>query len=95
MNNTAKREGSSKVVESEELPLTYFEGSVAKFKERLYTLSYMRNNSIKTTLLLFEPELSINIVVERAKNYCKERSVNFTWIEKSIVDLTKGNEEKI
>lgn len=94
MNND---KGSSKVVETEELPLdfTYTKGVEEFLKTRLWTLSYMRNNSIKTILLLFEDELSINIVVERAKLYCKERSVNFTWIEKSIVDLTKGNEEKV
>lgn len=88
MNND---KGSSKEVKPVELPTISFMDQV----DQLWTLSYMRNNTIKTTILYMEPDLPINIVVERAKLYCKERSVNFTWIEKSIVDLTKGNEEKI
>lgn len=83
-NEAAERvSGTSTVLDGEVSNLT-----VLEFKERLWTLSYMRNNSIKTTLLLFEPDLPINEVVERAKEYCKTKSVNFTWIEKSIVDLS-------
>lgn len=60
-------------------------------KHNLWSLSYVRNNAIKTTILLFEsPDLPINEVVERAKEYCKARNVTFSWIEKTIVDLSRS-----
>lgn len=53
----------------------------------LYTLSYIRNNTIKTTLLLFSQNVNIGEAVEAAREYCKKQRVSFSWLEKAIVDM--------
>jgi hypothetical protein len=58
---------------------------------RLWTLSYIRNNNIKTTVLLMPLDVNVDKAVELAKGYCKTRSVNFSWLEKTIVDLTEDS----
>jgi hypothetical protein len=54
----------------------------------LWTLSYIRNNAIKTTLLYLPDGPSVDVAVARAKRYCAERRWNFSWMEPSVVVLT-------
>lgn len=59
--------------------------------QRLYTLSYIRNNAIKTTMLLFPLDWSIDQIVKQAKEYCAGRNVTFSWIELSIIEVPTGD----
>lgn len=53
----------------------------------LWTLSYIRNNAIKTTILYFPDGPTLDVAVSRAKKYCAEHRWNFSWMEQSIVVL--------
>lgn len=54
---------------------------------RLWTLSYIKHNAIRYTILYFPDSPNLGEVVERAKKYCKIKSYNFSWIEPSVVVL--------
>lgn len=61
--------------------------------ERLYQLSYIKNNAVRTTLLLFSEATTIDIYVEKAKEFCKSKKVNFSWLEKAINQIELGEEK--
>lgn len=56
---------------------------------RLWTLSYIKHNAIRYTILYFPDSPDLGEVVERAKKYCKIKSYNFSWIEPSVVVLDR------
>lgn len=57
--------------------------------DRLYTLSYIKHNAVKTKLLLLPSETGINEAVELSKEYCRSRGYSFSWLEKSIEVLER------
>lgn len=59
----------------------------ASILDRLWTLSYIRNNAIKTTVLLAPTNVTTGDAVEAAKRYCKKRGVIFSWMEPTITEI--------
>lgn len=55
--------------------------------EGLYTLSYLRNNALKTRILSFTHNENIEEIVSKAKLYCKQNNLNFSWIEQTIISI--------
>lgn len=54
---------------------------------KLWQLSYIQRNALKTTLVMFEEEVTTDVAVGAAKEYCRKRGVNFSWLELAIVSL--------
>lgn len=55
--------------------------------EGLYTLSYLRNNALKTRILHFSKAEGLEEIVSKAKLYCKQNNLNFSWIEQTIISI--------
>lgn len=66
---------------------TEFRGVDGEGRATLWTLSYIRSNSVKTQILKFSEPIDIGSAVESAKRYCKSRNVSFSWLEPTIVEL--------
>lgn len=77
-------------MESGAAPVGISVGSVGDIDiSRLWTLSYIKHNAIRYTILYFPDSPDLGEVVERAKKYCKIKSYNFSWIEPSVVVLDR------
>ncbi len=53
----------------------------------LWTLSYIRNNTIKFTILKLPESVTVDRAVELAKGYCTKQSWRFSWLERTVVEL--------
>lgn len=54
----------------------------------LYTLSYVRFNAMRQSLLLMPVGATINQVVDIAKDHCKKKGCTFNHIEPAITNLS-------
>lgn len=72
------------------LPLartTVEDGAKPPDLRKCWTLSYIKYNALKQTVLYFKDEMTTDEAVLRAKNYCKSKGYSFSWMEPTIVEL--------
>jgi hypothetical protein len=59
----------------------------------LWTLFYIKSNSVRFTILSMDSSLTLGESVEAAQIYCKRTlRVVFSWLEPMIVELNKQGE---
>ena len=69
------------------IPLEKFKEEAPHLVERLYRLDYIKQNAMRSKLLLLPSGLNTQEVVDLVKEHCKDMYANFSWIEPAITKI--------